>query len=85
MFKIAMANAVIFAACIVAFSAFFLMIRQQATVAGTRFLKSMIPHHNSAILMCERDAEIEDLCAAIIVKSAIENMADQKNNWFVGK
>jgi uncharacterized protein (DUF305 family) len=64
------ANIVIIAASIVALGAFFLMIRQQTAVEDTQFLKSMIPHHAAAILMCEKapvqNAEIKQLCRAII-------------------
>lgn len=45
-------------------------IRSQAAVSDRQFLKSMIPHHAGAILMCEEaplhDAEIEALCQSII-------------------
>lgn len=50
--------------------AFFLFIRQQTAVSDKQFLKSMIPHHASAILMCEQadlqDPEIKELCKSII-------------------
>ena len=49
---------------------FFLFIRQQSIVSDKQFLRSMIPHHASAILMCEKaniqDPEIKDLCQSII-------------------
>ena len=48
----------------------FLFIRDQSFINNERFLRSMIPHHSSAILMCERanitDQEIEELCVEII-------------------
>ena len=70
MYKNKRANIVIIAASIVALGAFFLMIRQQTFIADTQFLKSMIPHHAGAILMCEKatikDAEIRQLCRTII-------------------
>lgn len=50
--------------------AFFLFIRQQTAVSDKQFLKSMIPHHASAILMCEKtsiqDPELKELCESII-------------------
>ncbi len=50
--------------------ALFLFIRQQTAVSDRQFLNSMIPHHASAILMCEKsniqDPEIKVLCASII-------------------
>jgi uncharacterized protein (DUF305 family) len=49
---------------------FFLFIRQQTAVSDRQFLRAMIPHHSSAILMCERapleDPEIQELCQQII-------------------
>lgn len=44
-------------------------IRYQTAVSETQFLKSMIPHHSGALLMCEnsniQDAEIMELCKGI--------------------
>lgn len=44
----------------------FIGIRGQLLVDNEQFLRSMIPHHSGAILMCERatirDAEIRQLC-----------------------
>jgi uncharacterized protein (DUF305 family) len=64
------ANILIIAASIIALGAFFIMIRQQTAIADTQFLKSMIPHHAAAILMCGKapiqDAEIRQLCKTII-------------------
>ena len=49
---------------------FFLMIRQQTLVTDRQFLRSMIPHHAGAILMCEhatlQSEEIRSLCKSII-------------------
>jgi hypothetical protein len=45
-------------------------IRQQSLVGDEQFLRSMIPHHSGAILMCEEatlaDPEIRQLCGEII-------------------
>lgn len=45
-------------------------IRQQVAVGDGQFVRSMIPHHASAILMCEKapveDSEIQSLCQDII-------------------
>ena len=50
--------------------AFFLFIRNQTAIGDEQFLRSMIPHHAGAILMCERapieDAEIKGLCREIV-------------------
>jgi uncharacterized protein (DUF305 family) len=49
---------------------FWVLLRQQAAVSDTQFLRSMIPHHAGAILMCEQaplqDAEIKALCKNIV-------------------
>jgi hypothetical protein len=48
----------------------FVGIRAQFLVGDSQFLRSMIPHHSGAILMCERasirDPEIQSLCGRII-------------------
>jgi hypothetical protein len=45
-------------------------IREQAAIGDRQFLRSMIPHHAGAILMCEEapltDARIQALCQEII-------------------
>ena len=51
-------------------------IRQQGAINDAQFLRSMIPHHAGAILMCERlragDPEINALCADIIKSQTSE-------------
>ena len=62
------------AALYVAFAAILVLslvgIRQQSLVGDDQFLRSMIPHHSGAILMCEEakltDPEIRQLCGEII-------------------
>lgn len=48
----------------------FLFIRQQTAISDNQFLRSMIPHHAGAILMCERasleEPELKALCESII-------------------
>ena len=69
-------NALIAGASVVAGIAFFLFIRQQTGVADQQFLRSMIPHHSGAILMCEearlRDPELQRLCQNIITSQQRE-------------
>lgn len=69
-------NALIVAGGLIALVLLWGLIRQQTAVSDRQFLKSMIPHHASAILMCEkatlRDAEIKALCAAIVSSQASE-------------
>mgnify|MGYP001561423590 CR=1 FL=1 len=63
-------NALIAAASLVALTGFWILIRQQAAISDEQFLRSMIPHHAGAILMCEKaplhDTEIKALCRGII-------------------
>lgn len=63
-------NAVIIAASLVALGGFWILIRQQTAISDKQFLRSMIPHHAGAILMCEKaslqDEQIKDLCRTII-------------------
>lgn len=63
-------NTLIIAIGTLALIAFFLFIRQQSFVSDRQFLKSMIPHHASAILMCEntdlQDLELKELCVSIV-------------------
>jgi hypothetical protein len=60
------------------FAVLFFLVRAQAPVGDEQFLRSMIPHHSSAILMCERaaitDPEITALCEEI-VRSQEEEIA----------
>ncbi len=70
MYKNPRLNIAIAVAAFVALAAFFFMIRQQTGVVDSQFLRSMISHHASAVLMCEeapiQRAEIKKLCQGII-------------------
>jgi hypothetical protein len=72
-------NMLIITASILAGLAFFFLIRQQGAISDTQFLRSMIPHHAGAILMCEEaeieDAEITQLCSTVIASQ--QNEIDQ--------
>lgn len=63
-------NAAICAGAAAVFIGAFFSIREQAAIGDTQFLRSMIPHHSGAILMCRearvRDPEIQALCDQII-------------------
>jgi uncharacterized protein (DUF305 family) len=60
--------------------AFWVLIRQQGAIGDAQFLRSMIPHHAGAVLMCERlnaqEPEIKQLCGGIVSsqKAEIEQM-----------
>jgi len=63
-------NTVLLVASTLAFFGAFALIRTQTTIGDQGFLRSMIPHHSGAILMCReaslRDAEVRRLCGQII-------------------
>jgi hypothetical protein len=62
-------NAATLAAAIVIFVGSFVLIRSQTTIGDRAFLRSMIPHHAGAILMCQQakltDPEVVRLCGDI--------------------
>ena len=70
------ANRFILASSVLALAVFFAFIRQQTAVGDVQFLRSMIPHHSGAILMCGKanlqDQEIKDLCKTIIAGQQAE-------------
>jgi uncharacterized protein (DUF305 family) len=74
-------NAVIIAASVIVTLAMFMAIRRQTAVGDAQFLRSMIPHHSGALLMCREaaieDSEIRQLCQAIIASQQRE--IDQMN------
>lgn len=63
-------NALIIGVSIVFLILFWVLIRQQVAISDKQFLRSMIPHHAGAILMCEqasiKDPDIQELCRGII-------------------
>ncbi len=69
-------NAFLILLTLVLFVAFWIGIRQQVAINDEQFLKSMIPHHAGAILMCNEtkieDAEIQELCQNIIAGQQTE-------------
>ena len=70
MYKNKKLNIVISTVCVLAGLLFFLGIRQQTAISDKEFLRSMIPHHSGAILMCREasitDPEIKSLCQMIM-------------------
>lgn len=54
----------------------FFFIRNQVGIGNDQFLRSMVPHHSGAILMCEEasitDPDIQALCQNIIVSQRQE-------------
>lgn len=76
MFPSKAANNALLVGAIVVFLGAFALIRTQTTIGDTAFLRSMIPHHSGAILMCREasihDPEIKTLCGEIIQSQARE-------------
>ena len=74
-------NYVLVAASAGLFVLCFALARTQTPVGDDQFLRSMIPHHSSAVLMCREseltDPEIIKLCGQI-VKSQEEEIAQMK-------
>lgn len=69
-------NVVIIGASIAGLIGCWMAIRTQTGVADLQFLRSMIPHHSGAILMCGkasiRDRELQELCKSIIASQEAE-------------
>lgn len=80
MYKDKRRNFVAFGISIAMLLVSFIFIRGQTFINDRQFLRSMIPHHSGAILMCDRakiqDTELKALCAQIVKgqKSEIEQM-----------
>jgi len=76
MYRDAKANTVIVAVSVIILVGSFLLIRAQTGIGDKQFLRSMIPHHAGAILMCEeaavQDPEIKALCEGIKVSQQAE-------------
>jgi CDP-diglyceride synthetase len=74
-------NLLLYAAFIGLFILIFSLTRTQTPVGNEQFLRSMIPHHSSAILMCEQsnhtDTEIITLCDEI-VQTQIEEIIEME-------
>ena len=70
MYRHRIANVALAGATVLALLLLWLAIRSQAAIGDRQFLRSMIPHHAGAVLMCTRapihDPEIQALCRRII-------------------
>ena len=62
-------NAALLAGSVILLAACWMGVRRQAAVGDSQFLRSMIPHHAAALLMCEQasvtDPRIKKLCEDI--------------------
>ncbi len=81
MYKDKKLNSIIVAVGVVAFAGSLFMLRKQALVDDKQFLKSMIPHHSSAILVSQeaniKDPEVKRLTEQII-ESQEKEIAEMK-------
>ena len=63
-------NAWISIGSIIVFVAFYIFMRSQTFINDKAFVRSMIPHHSGAILMCNEasisDPELKNLCGQIV-------------------
>ena len=69
-------NLILYAAFTLTLVLSYAAIRNQSMVGDRQFLRSMIPHHSGAILMCEQakisDPEIKQLCDGIVAGQKAE-------------
>ena len=69
-------NTMLLVASLLATAVFFFGIRRQVVVSDAQFLRSMIPHHAGAILMCQEaaitDSTIQELCRNIVTSQQDE-------------
>jgi uncharacterized protein (DUF305 family) len=76
MYKSKKLNMIILAAGAIVLIGSWFGIRQQAAIGDRQFVRSMIPHHAGAILMCQeasiQDQEIRTLCKNIISSQQAE-------------
>ena len=76
MYKDKRLNALAIVVSVAAGIVFFTSIRQQTLISDRQFLRSMIPHHSGAILMCQeavlQDQRIKELCNEIIASQRRE-------------
>ncbi len=76
MYKSKRVNAIIIAVGLIVLVGSFLLIRKQVAISDRQFLRSMIPHHAGAILMCKeaaiQDQEMKELCRNIIASQQTE-------------
>ena len=76
MYKSKKLNMIILAASAIVLIGSWFGIRQQAAIDDRQFVRSMIPHHAGAILMCQQasiqDQEIHMLCKNIISSQQTE-------------
>jgi hypothetical protein len=75
-------NIAISVASVLIFVLSFVFIRQQTFIGDKQFIRSMIPHHSGAVLMCREgkieDPELKTLCDNII-KAQLDEIEQMKS------
>lgn len=76
MYPNAKLNVVIVFVTVLVMALCWLAIRQQSAISDSQFLRSMIPHHAGAVLMCEQNKlerpELVQLCGKIVSSQQAE-------------
>ena len=76
MYPNARLNGVIILATLLVMILCWVFIRQQTAISDNQFVRSMIPHHAGAVLMCEenqlKDPDLVQLCQEIISSQQAE-------------
>jgi uncharacterized protein (DUF305 family) len=82
MYKKRMLNLAIFGGAVIVFALSLWLVRSQATVGDTDYMKAMIPHHSIAIMTSRRaqisDARVRKL-ADEIIEAQEREIAEMKN------
>jgi uncharacterized protein (DUF305 family) len=69
-------NALLLVGSVIALAVFWSFTRRQTAISDRQFLKSMIPHHAGAILMCNeasiKEADLQKLCREIVLGQQAE-------------
>lgn len=69
-------NGIIVVASAIALIGCWIFTRQQTAIGDKQFIRSMIPHHSGAILMCQqaniKNAELRELCKGIVASQQAE-------------
>ncbi len=69
MYQGGLTKIIVISLSLISLTLFFTFTRKQVAISERDFLRSMIPHHGGAILMCKnpnlQDPEIKELCRSI--------------------
>jgi len=84
MYKNKRLNAIIAGVAVVVFAGTFYMLRNQTLIADVQYMKAMIPHHSSEIMVSQsatfKDPEAKKLAEDIIEAQKKRNRSDEGND-----